>query len=71
MAESAEHRFLSQCITNTLAQLSQSNLYAYAEAERRKFDFACELKRDWSAHSSGKRSGVTQLGLTKIYALCS
>ena len=48
MAESGEHRFLSQCITNTLAQLSQSNLYTYAEAERRKFDFACELKRDWS-----------------------
>jgi len=48
MAESAEHQFLSQCITSTLAQLSRSNLYTYVEAERRKFDFACELKRDWS-----------------------
>src|SRR5215469_8878949 len=48
MAESAEHQFLSQCITKALAQLARSNLYAYVEAERRKFDFACELKRDWS-----------------------
>lgn len=48
MAESVEHQFLSNCITHTLNDLSRSNLYAYVEAERRKFDFACELVRDWS-----------------------
>jgi hypothetical protein len=48
MAESPEHQFLSQCVTDTLARLSATNLYAYVEAERRKFDFACELLRDWS-----------------------
>ena len=48
MAESAEHQFLSQCITRVLSDLSRTNLYAYVEAERRKFDFACELLRDWS-----------------------
>jgi hypothetical protein len=48
MAESAEHQFLSHCVTGVLSQLSRTNLYAYVEAERRKFDFACELLRDWS-----------------------
>ncbi len=48
VVESVEHMFLSQCVTSALSQLSQTNLYAYVEAERRKFDFACELKRDWS-----------------------
>lgn len=43
-----EHQFLSQCVTNVLTELSGSELYAYVEAERRKFDFACELLRDWS-----------------------
>lgn len=48
MAESAEHQFLSQCVTDVLGRLSRTNLYTYIEAERRKFDFACELRRDWS-----------------------
>jgi hypothetical protein len=48
VAESAEHQFLSQCVTGVLDDLSRTNLYAYVEAERRKFDFACELVRDWS-----------------------
>jgi hypothetical protein len=48
VAESVEHQFLSQCVTGVLSELSRTNLYAYVEAERRKFDFACELTRDWS-----------------------
>jgi hypothetical protein len=48
VAESAEHQFLSQCVTGVLSELSRTDLYAYVEAERRKFDFACELVRDWS-----------------------
>lgn len=48
MAESAEHQFLSQCVSDVLSELARTNLYAYVEAERRKFDFACELLRDWS-----------------------
>jgi hypothetical protein len=48
VAESAEHRFLSESVTDLLSDLSRTRLYAYVEAERRKFDFACELLRDWS-----------------------
>jgi hypothetical protein len=48
MSESVEHQFLSQSVTEVLSELSRTNLYAYVEAERRKFDFACELVRDWS-----------------------
>jgi len=48
VAESAEHQFLSQCTTEVLSKLAHTRLYAYVEAERRKFDFACELLRDWS-----------------------
>ncbi|MFD8631353.1 hypothetical protein [Streptomyces sp. NPDC059533] len=48
MTESAEHQFLSECTAEVLERLSRTTLYAYVEAERRKFDFACELRRDWS-----------------------
>jgi hypothetical protein len=48
MAESPEHQFLSRCTTEVLSKLAHTRLYAYVEAERRKFDFACELLRDWS-----------------------
>ncbi len=48
MAESVEHKFLSHCVTGVLSELARTNLYAYVEAERRKFDFACEILRDWS-----------------------
>ncbi len=48
MAESEEHKFIKTCITDTLKKFSNSKLYGYSEADRRKFDLACMLERDWS-----------------------
>ena len=65
VAESAEHQFLSQCVTGVLSQLSRTNLYAYVEAERRKFDFACELLRDWSRPLVGQTLWSHTAGVDK------
>ncbi|WP_262285493.1 hypothetical protein [Micromonospora sp. MA102] len=65
MAESAEHQFLSECVTDILNRLSQTNLYAYVEAERRKFDFACELLRDWSRPLVGQTLWSHPAGIDK------
>ncbi|HEY3954624.1 MAG TPA: hypothetical protein VGM53_14720 [Streptosporangiaceae bacterium] len=65
MAESVEHQFLSQCITGVLSQLSRTNLYAYVEAERRKFDFACELLRDWARPLVGQTLWSHTAGVDK------
>lgn len=79
MTESAEHQFLSQCVTGVLSQLSRSNLYAYVEAERRKFDFACELLRDWSRplvgqtlwnHTAGVDKDLRTMLLDSDAAIC-
>lgn len=80
MAESPEHQFLSQCVTNALSQLSRTNLYAYIEAERRKFDFACELLRDWSRllvgqtlwnHTAGVDKDLRTMLLDKDAEICA
>ncbi|WP_153040556.1 hypothetical protein [Actinoplanes sp. TFC3] len=65
MAESPEHQFLSQCVSDTLNDLARTNLYAYVEAERRKFDFACELVRDWSRPLVGQTLWNHTAGLDK------
>lgn len=80
MAESAEHQFLSQCTTEVLGRLSRTSLYAYVEAERRKFDFACELHRDWSRplvgqtlwnHTSGVDKDVRTMLLDAEADICA
>jgi hypothetical protein len=48
MAESPEHKFLSETFTSVLNELSASKLYLYSETQRRKFDFACVLAEDWT-----------------------
>lgn len=48
MAESPEHEFLSMTFLDTLDEFSRARLYTYREASRRKFDFACDLVRDWT-----------------------
>lgn len=65
MAESAEHQFLSRCVTDVLGRMSKSRLYAYVEAERRKFDFACELRRDWSRPLVGQTLWSHTAGVDK------
>ncbi|KIA62416.1 hypothetical protein FG87_25270 [Nocardia vulneris] len=39
-------------MVDVLSDMAKSRLYSYTEAERRKFDFACELQRDWSRPTS-------------------
>ena len=65
MAESAEHQFLSHCVSEALSELARTNLYSYVEAERRKFDFACELLRDWSRPLVGQTLWNHTAGLDK------
>jgi hypothetical protein len=48
MAEAPEHVFLSNKFLEVLQRFSKSELYSYTEAERKKFDFACNLTRDWN-----------------------
>lgn len=48
MTESAEHKFVKRCITDTLKKFSGTKLYQYEEADRKKFDIGCALTRDWS-----------------------
>src|SRR4051794_22077580 len=80
MAESAEHLFLSQCVTRVLSELAETSLYAYVEAERRKFDFACELMRDWSRpligqtlwnHTAGVDKDLRTLMLDREAEICA
>lgn len=47
MAEAPEHSFLSQKFLDILHGFSGLQLYGYTEAERKKFDFACDIHRDW------------------------
>src|SRR2546421_1082138 len=47
MAEAPEHIFLSQKFLEILHDFSSLQLYGYTEAERKKFDFACDIHRDW------------------------
>jgi hypothetical protein len=79
MAESVEHQFLSNSATAALNELSHTNLYAYVEAERRKFDFACELIRDWSRplvgqtlwnHTAGVDKDLRMLLLDRDAEIC-
>jgi hypothetical protein len=54
VAESPEHRFLSEAILAIMQEVSTSRLYAYREADRRKFDFSCDLATNWKRVISGQ-----------------
>src|SRR4051812_4118807 len=45
---SAEHEFLAAQIDSALTAFSSTGLLGVTEAERRKFDYACRLRRDFS-----------------------
>ncbi len=47
MAESEEHRWLSRSFLEILESFSRLDLYSFTEADRKKFDFACLLQRDF------------------------
>ncbi|MFK0178187.1 hypothetical protein ACIQVR_19635 [Streptomyces xanthochromogenes] len=54
MAESAEHSFLSSAALQVMEEASSSKLFGYKEGERKRFDFSCDLARDWSKLVSGQ-----------------
>lgn len=43
-----EHQFLSESLHNSLSKFSNSSLFGVLEAQRKTFDFACILDRDFS-----------------------
>ena len=54
MAESQEHKDLSQTFLSLLNDFSRSELYSYRERERGKFDFACSLSENWQCLLDGQ-----------------
>ncbi|KAA5825428.1 hypothetical protein F1721_32850 [Saccharopolyspora hirsuta] len=54
MAESPEHKFLSEAVLEIAQEVATSRLYGYREADRRKFDFSCDLATSWKKLISGQ-----------------
>src|SRR5215831_674808 len=48
MADSPEHQFIAEQLDNTLSRVSHTRLFGITEAQRRVFDYACILFRDFS-----------------------
>lgn len=46
MADSAEHKYISQSLDRALRSYSETRLMGLSEAERRKFDYGCMILRD-------------------------
>lgn len=65
MAESVEHAFLSDSILQILENVSRSRLYAYKEADRKRFDFACDLATNWKRAVSGQTLWKHTKGIDK------
>jgi hypothetical protein len=54
MAQSAEHDFLSHAALKIMESASRSQLFGYTEGQRKRFDFSCDLKKDWSKIVAGQ-----------------
>ncbi|MEU0692093.1 hypothetical protein [Streptomyces uncialis] len=54
MAASVEHSFLSETALNIMEESAKSQLFSCKEAGRKRFDFACDLTRDWTRVVSGQ-----------------
>ncbi|MER7479499.1 hypothetical protein ABTX60_17975 [Streptomyces sp. NPDC126510] len=54
MAQSAEHDFLSHAALKIMESASRSQLFGYTEGQRKRFDFSCDLKKDWSKVVAGQ-----------------
>jgi hypothetical protein len=65
VAESAEHAFLSDAFLQILEDTSKSRLYAYKEADRKRFDFACDLATNWKRAVSGQTLWKHNEGIDK------
>lgn len=66
MSESDEHKFLSGKTLDVLEGMSHTGLYTYKETERKKFDFTCDLVRDWSRLISGQTLWKHSEGIDKF-----
>ncbi|WP_432587365.1 HTH domain-containing protein [Streptomyces sp. HD1123-B1] len=65
MSESDQHKFLSSRVLELLEELSHTGLYGFKETERKKFDFTCDLVRDWSRLISGQTLWKHSEGIDK------
>lgn len=65
MGEKAAHQFLKATFSDALRSFSKLRLYGYTEAERRKFDLACVLERDWSRPVVGQVAWHHRAGIDK------
>jgi hypothetical protein len=65
MAEAPEHTFLSHKFLEILQAFSKLRLYGYTEADRKKFDFACVLQRDWERPLIGQTLWKHTEGIAK------
>ncbi|CAL9313783.1 hypothetical protein ABZ568_26875 [Streptomyces olindensis] len=54
MPESPEHIFLSKTALEIMENASRSRLFGYTEGQRKRFDFSCDLKKDWSKVVAGQ-----------------
>lgn len=54
MAESVEHKFLSDEFLAVVERFSLSKLYSYREGERKKFDYSCVLAETWDYSVDGQ-----------------
>ncbi|GAA5162082.1 hypothetical protein GCM10023321_47140 [Pseudonocardia eucalypti] len=54
MAESAEHAFLSETAIRIMEESANAQLFSCLESGRKRFDFACNLTRDWTRAVSGQ-----------------
>jgi hypothetical protein len=65
VAQNPEHQYLSQCVLDVLDDFTATALYGYREAERARFDFACELVRDWERALIGQTLWSHSRGIDK------
>jgi hypothetical protein len=65
MAESPEHGYISNAFLSALESLARSRLYGYTEANRKMFDLACGLERDWKRLLVGQTLWKHSEGISK------
>jgi hypothetical protein len=65
MAESPEHQYISGAFLSALEGLARSRLYGYTEANRKMFDLACRLERDWKRLLVGQTLWKHSEGISK------
>jgi hypothetical protein len=54
MAESPEHAFLSATMLDLMVESAKCDLFVCRESERKRFDFSCNVTRDWTRAISGQ-----------------